>query len=81
MRLEKAAQTELTPEHIWSLTSKVHSSRARQIAISWYVGTNLGSVNEGILHELEGDFPCYQSRTKKMYYEMVKDMDLQQVSY
>lgn len=29
-----------------------------------------------ILHELEGDFPYYQSVTKKMYYEMVKDMGL-----
>ena len=30
-----------------------------------------------ILHELAGDFPCYQSVTKKMYYETVKGTDFQ----
>lgn len=33
-----------------------------------------------IPHELEDDFPYYQSITKKINYEMVKDMGLAKVS-
>lgn len=33
-----------------------------------------------IPHELEDDFPYYQSITKKINYEMVKDMGLAKIS-